>query len=76
MYATYHLRANELNDEVVKTLKTIFQQNEIVILPKEAYTEIEKNRHNTKFTEKLEQGIRDIEAGRGIVKNMAELEAL
>ena len=76
MYATYHLRANELNDEVVRNLKTIFQQNEIVILPKEAYTEIEKDRHNTKFTEKLEQGIRDIEAGRGIVKNIAELEAM
>jgi len=38
MYAICHLRANELNDEVVKTLKTIFQQNEIAILPKEAYT--------------------------------------
>jgi len=76
MYATYHLRANELNDEVVRNLKTIFQQNEIVILPKEAYTEIEKDRHNTKFTEKLEQGIQDIEAGRGITKNIAELEAM
>ena len=76
MYATYHLRANELNDEVVRNLKTIFQQNEIVILPKEAYTEIEKDRHNTKFTEKLEQGIQDIEAGRGIAKNIAELEAM
>ena len=42
----------------------------------EAYTEIEKNLHNTKFTEKSEQGIRDIEADLGIVKNMAELEAL
>ena len=76
MYAAYHLRASELNDEVVKTLKTIFLQNEIVILPKEAYTEIEKKLHNTKFSEKLEQGIRDIEAGSGIVKNMAELEAM
>jgi len=76
MYATYHLKANELNDEVVKTLKTVFQQNEIVILPKEAYTEIEKNRHNAIFTEKLEQGIQDIEYGRGIVKTMAELEAM
>jgi len=76
MYAAYHLKANELNDEVVKTLKTVFQQNEIVILPKEAYTEIEKNRHNEIFTEKLEQGIRDIESGHGIVKTMAELEAM
>ncbi|MCL2175882.1 MAG: hypothetical protein FWB73_07540 [Treponema sp.] len=76
MYATYNIKANELNDEVIKTLKIIFQQNEIVILPKEAYTEIEKNLHNTKFTEKLKQGIRDIEAGHGIVKTIAELEAM
>jgi len=76
MYATYNIRANELNDDVIKTLKIIFQQNEIVILPKDAYTEIEKNLHNTKFTEKLEKGIRDIETGHGIVKTIAELEAM
>ena len=76
MYATYHLRADELNDEVVQTLKNIYRQDEIVILPKNAYTEIEKLRHNVVFTEKLQQGIRDIEDGRGIVKTMAELEAM
>ena len=76
MYATYHLRANELNDEVINILKTAFQQKEIVILSKEAYVEIEKTWHNSAFTEKLQHGIRDIEAGRGIVKTVAELEAM
>ena len=76
MYAAYHLHTNELNDEVVETLKNIFRQKEIVILSKEAYTEIEKNRYNSAFTEKLHQGIQDIEASRGIVKTMAELEAM
>jgi hypothetical protein len=76
MYATYHLRADEINDEVVQTLKNTYRHDEIVILPKNAYTEIEKIRHNAVFTEKLQQGIRDIEEGRGIVKTMAELEAM
>ena len=76
MYTTYHLRADELNDEVIQALKNTYRQDEIVIMPKEAYTEIEKIRHNAAFTEKLQQGIRDIEEGRGVVKTMVELEAM
>jgi len=76
MYKMYQLRADELNEEVVQTLKNTYRQKEIVILPKDAYTEIEKIRNNTAFTEKLQQGIRDIEEDRGIVKTMAELEAM
>jgi len=76
MYAAYHLRADEIDDDVVQTLKDTYRHDEIVILPKTAYTEIEKIRHNAAFTEKLQQGIRDIEEGRGIVKTMAELEAM
>jgi len=76
MYATYHLRANEINDDVVQTLKNTYRNDEIVILPQKAYAEVEKIRHNAEFTEKLEQGIRDIEEGRGIIKTMAELEAM
>ena len=76
MYATYHLRASEINDDVVQTLKNTYRNDEIVILPQNAYAEVEKIRHNAAFTEKLQQGIRDIEEGRGIVKTMAELEAM
>jgi hypothetical protein len=76
MYAAYHLRADELNDEVVQTLKNTYRQDEIVILPKNAYTKIEKTLHNAAFTEKLRQGIKEIEEGRGIIKTMAELEAM
>jgi len=76
MYAAYHVKVDDLNDEVVRTIKTIYRRGEVVILPKEAYTEIEKMRHNTTFTEKLRQGMQDIEEGRGIVKSIAELEAM
>ena len=76
MYTTFHLRADELNDEVIQILKTTYRQDEIVILPKGAYAEIEKFKHNAAFTEKLQQGIQDIEQGRGIIKTVAELEAM
>ena len=74
MYAAYHIRADELNEEILQTLKRIYQQNEIVILPKDAYAEIEKTRHNEAFTEKLQQRIKALDEGKGIVKTMAELE--
>jgi hypothetical protein len=76
MYTAYHLRADEINDDVIQTLKNTYRHDEIVILPKNAYTEIEKIRHNAAFTEKLRQSIRDIDEGRGIVKTMVELEAM
>jgi hypothetical protein len=76
MYATYHLRADELSDEVIQTLKNTYRQDEIVILPKNAYTEIGKILHNAIFTQKLQQGIQEIEEGRGIVKTLDELEAM
>jgi hypothetical protein len=76
MYTTYHLRADELNDEFIQTLKNTYRQDEIVILPKIIYAEIEKMRHNAVFTEKIRQGIQDIEEGRGIKKTIAELEAM
>jgi hypothetical protein len=76
MYVTYHLKADELNDEIVQTLKDTYHQHEIVILSKEVYDEMEKARHNEIFTEKLRRGIRDINEGRGIAKTMAELEAM
>jgi hypothetical protein len=77
MYAAYHLRADELNDEIVQTLKNTYQQREIIILSKEDYDdELEKIRHNASFTEKLQQRIMALDEGRGIVKTMSELEAL
>jgi len=76
MYATYHLRANEINDDFVQMLKNTYRNDEIVILPQNAYAEVEKIRHNAAFTEMLQQRIKDLDEGKGIVKTMEELEAL
>jgi len=77
MYATYRLRADELNEGFIQTLKNTYQQREIIILSKEDYDEeLEKVRHNTAFTEKLQQRVKALDEGKSIVKTMVELEAL
>ena len=76
MYATYHLKTEELNADVIQMLKNAYPQREIVILPKDEYDEWEKKRHNAAFTEKLQQRMKELDEGKGIVKTMAELRAM
>jgi PHD/YefM family antitoxin component YafN of YafNO toxin-antitoxin module len=76
MYAAYHLKADELNADIVQTLKNTFHQREIVILSKETYEEWEKELHNAAFTEKLRGRIKALDEGRGVIKTMAELKAM
>ena len=76
MYATYHLKADEFNADVIQSLKNTFHQREIVILPKDEYDKWEKALHNAAFTAELQQRMNELDEGKGIVKTMAELEAL
>ena len=77
MHATYRLRADELNDVLVQTIKNTYQEREIIILSKEDYDEeLGKLRHNTEFTEKLQQRIKSLDEGKGVTKTIGELEAL
>jgi hypothetical protein len=76
MDATYHLKADELNIDVIQTLKNAFHHREIVIVSKETYDEWEKERHNAVFAEKLRKSIQELDEGKGIIKTIAELEAM
>ena len=76
MNVTYNLKANELNAEFIQTLKNTYHQNEIVILSKEDYDELERIRHNAAFTAKLQSRIKALDEGKGIVKTIADLEAI
>ena len=77
MYVMYRLRADELSDEFVQTLKDTYQEQEIIIVSKEYYEEeLERIRHNAAFTEKLQQRMKALDEGKGVVKTMAELQAL
>jgi hypothetical protein len=76
MYAAYHLKAEELNADIIQGLKNAFHGREIVILPRDEYIEAEKARHNAAYTGELLSRIRELDEGKGIVKTMAELEAM
>ena len=76
MNVTYNLKADEFNAEFIQTLKNTYHQNEIVILSKEDYDELERIRHNAAFTAKLQSRIKALDEGKGIVKTIAELEAI
>jgi hypothetical protein len=76
MYAVYHLKADELNADVIQSLKNVYHQREIVILPKDTYDEWEKARHNAIFSAELQTRMRELDEGKGITKTMAELEVL
>jgi tetrahydromethanopterin S-methyltransferase subunit H len=75
--ATYQLRANELDDVLVQTIKNTYREREIIILSKDDYDEgLGKLLHNSEFTEKLQQRIKALDEGKGVAKTLAELEAL
>jgi hypothetical protein len=76
MYPAYHLKADELTVDIIQSLKNTFHRREIVILPKDEYDEWEKVRHNAAVTEELRNRIKELDEGKGIVKTMAELEAI
>jgi hypothetical protein len=76
MYAAYHLNVDELNADMLQSLKSSFPSQKIVILPQEIYEEWEKERHNVAFTEKLQNSMRELKEGKFVVKTTAELRAM
>jgi hypothetical protein len=76
MYAAYHLNADEINADVIQTLKDAFHQRELVILSKETYDEWAKERRNAAFAKKLHKSMKELDEGKGIIKTIAELEAM
>jgi len=76
MQATYQIKAEDLNAGFIEMLKNTYRQNEIIILSKADYDELEKNSHNAAFTAELEKRVKSLDEGKGVTKTMAELEAL
>jgi len=67
MYAAYHLRADEINDDVIQTLKNTYRHDEIVILPKNAYTEIEKYGIILRLPKNCDKVYRILKKGRALL---------
>jgi antitoxin YefM len=48
----------------------------VVVLSEAAYNELEKSRKNAEYLAMIEKSMQELENGEGIVKTIAELEAL
>jgi antitoxin YefM len=48
----------------------------VVVLSEAAYNELEKARKNAEYLSVIERSMQELEDGKGIVKTMAELEAM
>lgn len=62
------------NSEIV--LITRNEEKNVVILSAERYNQLEKAERNAEYLKKLDRGLAQVHAGQGIVKTMAELEAM
>ena len=62
------------NDETV--IVTRKAEKNVVIISEERYGEMEKAERNSVYLRKLDRGLTQVRAGHGVVKSMAELEAM
>lgn len=65
--------ATDKAETVVVTRKA---EKNIVIISADRYNELEKAERNAAYLSKLNRGLEQVHAGRGITKTMAELEAM
>jgi antitoxin YefM len=48
----------------------------LVVMSEAEYQELDKARRNQEYLDKIDQGMRDVEAGRGIVVSLEKLEEM
>lgn len=62
-----------VDEAVIDTQK---KDKNVVIISEERYGEKEKTERNSVYLRKLDRGLTQVRAGYGVVKSMAELEAM
>lgn len=67
---------DKVTDEAETVIVTRKAEKNVVIISAERYNELEKAERNAIFLAKLERGLSQVHEGHGIVKSMAELEAM
>jgi hypothetical protein len=75
MNTAYHIKASELSNELIQTIKKTFKTNNIVVLPETDYNML-KDRHNAEYLAKLDKSFQQLSEGKVIVKTMDELEKM
>ena len=66
-------RVTDRGETVIVTRKA---EKNVVIISEEWYGEMEKAERNSVYLRKLDRGLTQVRAGHGVVKSMAELEAM
>lgn len=79
-FTTARNRFKDFCDKVADGAETVIvtrkAEKNVVIISAERYNELEKAERNAAYLGKLNRGLTQVRAGQGIVKTLAELEAM
>ena len=79
-YSTARKSFKDYCDKVVDQDETVIvtrkNDKNVILISEERYSELEKAERNALYLRKLDRGLAQVHAGYGIVKSMAELEAM
>lgn len=74
MTTTYKLNANQLSEDILKSIKEAFKDKEIEITVTDAMDETEYLLSTKANQEHLYRSIEDLERGKGVPMSVAELQ--
>jgi antitoxin YefM len=70
------VKANEISNDFIQSVKNTYKTQRVVVLAEKEYQEIVKARRNAEYLSKLDKARADLAEGKGIVLSMEQLEAL
>jgi hypothetical protein len=76
MYATYHVRAREIDGDFINALENTYHDQELVIVSREEFARMEKARRNEEYLASINKAVQDIAEGKGISVTIDQLEAM
>ena len=79
-FSTAHSKFADYCDQVTNNAEIVLitrnEQKNVVTMSAERFNQLEKAERNAEYLKKLDRGLAQVHAGQGIVKTMAELEAM
>jgi uncharacterized protein YnzC (UPF0291/DUF896 family) len=76
MNGTLAIRANEISNDFIQTVKNTYKTQRVVVLAEKEYQEMQKARRNAEYLAKLDRSFQQLEEGKVVVKTMAELDEM
>ena len=75
-FSTVRNEFKDFCDKVTDDAETVIVTRNVVIISADRYNEMEKAERNAAFLQKLDRGLKQVHAGHGITKSIAELEMM